>query len=107
MILYFTIDQLKVLPNKTNEFSEVDSSVFSFRPESLHTHYPNFSFVRYSPSKFTFNAFLEDPFVPIPQETQFVKKEVKTNGTVQYIKSNRQRRAGIPWNEVILHVGNK
>jgi hypothetical protein len=78
--------------NKTKEFSEVDSSVFSFRPESLHTHYPNFSFIRYSPSKFTFNAFLEDPFVPIPLETQFVKKEVKTEGTAKYIKSNRQRR---------------
>ena len=78
--------------NKTNEFSKVDSTVFSFRPESLYAKYPNFSFIRYSPAKFNFNAFLDDSFVPIPQETQFVKKEVKTEGTVQYIKSNRQRR---------------
>jgi hypothetical protein len=78
--------------NKINEFSVVDSSVFSFHPDSLYAKYPNFSFIRYSPAKFNFNAFLDDPFVPIPQETQFVKKEVKTEGTVQYIKSNRQRR---------------
>ena len=86
--------------NKTKEFSELDSSVFSFRPESLYAKYPNFSPIHNESSKFIFDAFLENPFVPIPQETQSFKKEVKTEGTVQYIMSNRQRRAS--WSSITL-----
>ena len=89
--------RVKSALNKTDNFPAGEDSVFSFRPESLHTNYPNFSFVRDEVPKFTFNAFLENPFVPIPHETMSVKKEVKTGGAVKYIKSSRQRRAGIAW----------
>jgi len=72
--------------NKTNEFSEADSSIFSFRPESLYAKYPNFSFIRYSPPQFTFNAFLENPFVPINKDLTSPSAENS------YLSSIRERR---------------